>query len=114
MKEIKAYVHRNRIAEVLDALKSSGLCQFDGQKGGRNITVYEVKGSLAPIAHDEERYSLELAETVVHEFKLELICEDELTDEIVETIRAAAQTGQTTAGWICVVDLERVVPIRTV
>jgi len=111
MKEIKAYVHRNRIADVLQALKASGLCRFDGRTGGRNITVYEVKGSLAPIGHDEEHYSLELAEAVVHEFKLELICDDALADRIVETIRAAAQTGQATAGWICVVDLDRVVPI---
>jgi len=111
MKEVKAYVHRNRVAEVLQALKASGLCRFDGRSGGRNITVYEVKGSLAPVGSDEEHYSLELAEAVVHEFKLELICEDALADRIVEIIRTAAQTGQETAGWVCVVDLDRVIPI---
>jgi len=30
---------------------------------------------------------------------------------LVEIIRAAARTGQRNAGWICVVDLDRAVPI---
>ncbi len=111
MKEIKAYVHRSRIAGVIQALKESGLCEFGGQSGGRNVTVYEVKGSLEPQDSEEQHYSMDLAEAVVHEFKLELICEDALADRLVDVIRTAARTGQENAGWICVVDLERVVPI---
>jgi nitrogen regulatory protein P-II 1 len=111
MKEIKAYVHRGRIAGVIRALRESGLCDFGGRTGGRNVTVYEVKGSLDPLEPDEQHYSLDLAEAVVHEFKLELICEDHQADQLVELIRMAARTGQENAGWICVVDLERAVPI---
>jgi len=111
MKEIKAYVHRSRVAGVIQALKESGLCDFGGQSGGRNVTVYEVKGSLEPLDDDEQHYSVDLAEAVIHEYKLELICEDALADRLVEVIRKTARTGQDNAGWICVVDLERVVPI---
>jgi nitrogen regulatory protein P-II 1 len=75
------------------------------------VTVYEVKGSLEPLDDQEQHYSIDLAEAVVHEFKLELICEDALADQVVEVIRTTARTGQETAGWICVVDLERVVLI---
>ncbi|MCC6611642.1 MAG: P-II family nitrogen regulator [Burkholderiales bacterium] len=111
MKEIKAYVHRSRIAGVIRALKESGLCDLGGESGGRNVTAYEVKGSLEPLEEGEQHYSIDLAERVVHEFKLELICEDALADRLVEIIRTTARTGQENAGWICVADLERVVPI---
>ncbi len=108
MKEIKAYVHRTRIAAVVRALRESGLCDFGSQPGGRNVTVYEVKGSLDPLDPDEQHYSMDLAEAVVHEFKLELFCDDALADRLVDIVRAAARTGQANAGWICVVHLERV------
>lgn len=111
MKEIKAYVHRSRIAGVIQALRESGLCDVDGRSGGRNVTVYEVKGTLEPLGDDEQHYSIDLAEAVVHEFKLELMCEDTLVERVLEIIRTTARTGQENAGWICVVDLERVVPI---
>ena len=36
---------------------------------------------------------------------------DNQADPLVELIRTAARSGQEIAGWICVVDLDRVVPI---
>ncbi len=33
MKEIKAYIHNHRIADVIRALKESGLCNTDGTSG---------------------------------------------------------------------------------
>jgi len=98
MKEIKADVHRSRIAGVIQALKESGLRDFGGESGGRSVTVYEVKGSLEPQDSDEQHYSMDLAEAVVHQFKLELISEDAITDRLVDVIRTAARTGQENAG----------------
>ena len=37
MKEVKAFIHRNRIADVVHALKTAGF---------RNISVIDVKGML--------------------------------------------------------------------
>jgi len=45
MKEIKAYVHSNRIADVIAALKASSVWSAGGN-GDHNLTVYMVKGSL--------------------------------------------------------------------
>ena len=49
MKEIKAYVHRNRVADVIAALKGSQA--WGTAKAGRqhNLTLYMVKGSLLPL-----------------------------------------------------------------
>lgn len=56
-------------------------------------------------------YSIELAEPVINESKLELICEDHQVDELVGIIGRIARTGQTEAGWIYVSDIIQAVPI---
>ena len=111
MKEIKAYVHRNRVADVIAALKGSSAWN-DGQNNRpHNLTLYVVKGSLPPLDDAERHYSVELCDEVVNEYKLELNCQDDQVDEFVQIIAAAARTGQDSAGWIYVVDLLRAEPI---
>lgn len=112
MKEIKAYVHRSRIADVIDAIKGSPA--WDGERGGRrhNLAVYIVKGSLVPLDSNEQHYSMDLGDEVVNEYKLELLCEDGEVDVLVDALIAAARTGQVVAGWITVSDVSRAVPIR--
>ena len=107
MKEIKAYVHRNRVADVIAALKGSPA--WNASQAGRqhNLTLYMVKGSLLPLDDAERRYSVDLGEEVVDEYKLELHCEDGQVDELVQAISAAARTGQASAGWVYVVDIVR-------
>ena len=111
MKEIKAYVHRSRAADVIAALKD---LKGWGDRGPRrhNLVVYVVKGSLPPVDFAEQRYSTDLGEEVVNEYKLEVICEDHEVDEIVATLANAGRTGQSVGGWITVSDLVQVLPIR--
>jgi len=53
MKEIKAYVHRTRIADVIEAVKAtSAWATRPGDAGQHNLTVYAVQGSLVPIGED--------------------------------------------------------------
>ncbi|MCD6672680.1 MAG: P-II family nitrogen regulator [Burkholderiaceae bacterium] len=112
MKEIKAYVHRSRIADVIAALKSSPV--WGGERGDRrhNLAVYVVKGSLLPLDSSERRYAMDLGDEVVNEYKLELLCEDGEADVLVDALVAAARTGQSVAGWITVSDVARAVSIR--
>ena len=112
MKEIKAYVHRTRVADVIAALKAtpSWAAAEPGQQ--HNLSLYVVKGSLVPLDDKERRYSVELGEEIVDEYKLELHCADDQVDEFVNAIVAAARTGQTNAGWIYVVDLMTAQPIH--
>ena len=110
MKEIKAYIHNNRIADVIRALKESGLCNTDG--GCRNLAVIPVKILLKATDTSEQHYSIELAEAVINESKLELICEDHQVDELVDIIGRTARTGQADAGWIYVTDIVSAAAIR--
>ncbi len=112
MKEIKAYIHNHRIADVIRALKESALCNPDGTPGCRNLAVIPVKILLKAMDAREQHYSIELAETVINESKLELVCEDHQVDELVAIIGHAARTGQAEAGWIYVSDIVSAAAIR--
>ncbi|MBL8318421.1 MAG: P-II family nitrogen regulator [Burkholderiaceae bacterium] len=112
MKEIRAYVHKTRIADVIAALRASPA--WGGERGDRrhNLAAYVVKGSLLPLDSDERHYSMDLGDAVVNEYKLELLCDDGEVDALVDALIAAARTGQAVAGWVTVSDLSRAVPIR--
>lgn len=108
MKEIKAYVHSNRVAGVIAALKSSSAWDTPS-RSEHNLSVYVVKGSLAPLIDSERHYSIDLGDEVINEYKLELHCADEHVDELVAVIRREAHTGQVGAGWIYVIPIEQAV-----
>ena len=112
MKEVKAYVHSSRVADVIAALKISPA--WGGQRAGRrhNLAVYVVKGSIMPLDSGEQHYSMDLGDEVVNEYKLELLCEDVEVDEIVAAIQASARTGQAVAGWITVTEVVQAIAIH--
>lgn len=110
MKEIKAYLHGNRIAEVISALKSS-VAWTEVGSGEHNLTVYMVKGSLVPLDAGERRYSVELGDEVINEYKLELHCSEEHVDALIKIIVAAGRTGQANSGWIYVTDIVSAIPV---
>lgn len=112
MKEIKAYVHSSRIADVIAAIKESPA--WDGKAGAKrhNLAAYIVKGSLVPLDSNEKHYSMDLGDEVINEYKLELLCEDSEVDALVDTLVAASRTGQDVAGWVTVTNLLRAVPIH--
>ncbi len=103
MKEIKAFIHRNRVADVLRVLRKAGFCC---------VSVVDVKGMLEALDAKEREYSLELGAEMITEVKLELVCEDADLDRALALIRENARTGQATSGWICVNDLSAVYPIE--
>lgn len=100
MKEIKAFIHRNRVGDVMHALSHSGLCSDNC-----NLSVIDVKGTLAALDNMEQDFSVEMGGRVITEVKLELVCDDDRVDTAVELIRENARTGQARAGWIFVNDI---------
>lgn len=110
MKEIKAYIHRNRVAEVISALKSSVAWTTVGDDE-HNLTAYMVKGSLVPLDEGERRFSVELGDEVINEYKLELHCSEDHVDELVKIIVASARTGRANSGWVYVMDVVSAVPV---
>lgn len=94
MKEIKAFIHPHRIHSVTQALRESGICDINAGVGCYNVTVSTVQRLYTSAEPSEQRYSVELAEPVVAESKLELICDDDLADRLVQLITSAAQPGR--------------------
>ena len=103
VREIKAYISRNRIADVVNALYNAGF---------KNLSVIDVEGLLKALDSREQRYSVEIGRKVITEVKLEMVCEDETrTAEAVDLIRSHAKTGQPSAGWIYVTKIQSAVEI---
>ena len=93
-REIKAFIHRNRIADVVNALSNAGFSR---------LTVINVEGLLKALDSREQHYSVEIGQKVVTEVKLEFVCENETqTAEAIALIREHGKTGQPSAGWIYV------------
>tara|TARA_R110002096_G_scaffold234996_2_gene425117 strand:+ start:99 stop:416 length:318 start_codon:yes stop_codon:yes gene_type:complete len=102
MKEIKAFIHRNRISDVVHELK---------QAGYKYISVVDVLGLLKALSSQEQQYSVDLGTKVVSEIKLELVCDDHLLDHAIDIISRQGRTGQKTAGWIYVTEVMQTVRI---
>jgi len=103
MKELKAFIHRNRAADVIRALKDAGF---------GNLSMVDVKGMLAALDSKEREFSVELGEEIITEVKLELVCEEERVAEAVDLIRENSRTGQPSAGWIYLSDIVAALPIE--
>ncbi len=112
MKEIKAFVPTQRIASVTEALRNCGLCDISAGDGCYNITVSQVQRLHTSMDPGMQHYSVDLAEPVVMESKLELICADELADLLTGLIAKSAGTGKTRIGWIFVSEVQQVIQIR--
>lgn len=102
MKEVKAYVHRARAADIVQALEAAGF---------KNLSIVDVKGFLRALNEREQGYSIELGERVVSQVKIEVFCEDHQAEHAASIIRQFGRTGQTLAGWVYESTVDRVWPI---
>ena len=103
MKQIKAFIHPHRINAVTETLRDSGFCDISNGSGCYNITVSNVQLLFTSAEPNQQRYSVELAEPVIAEIKLELICDDPLADQLVALIKQAGKPG---VGWIFISDIQ--------
>jgi nitrogen regulatory protein P-II 2 len=104
MKYIIAIIKPFKLEEVREALGAIGI---------QGITVTEVKGHGRQRGHTEFYRGAEYAVSFVPKVKIELAVDANLSDRAVETIRAAAQTGQIGDGKIFVLPLSEAVRVRT-
>ncbi|MFA6180349.1 MAG: P-II family nitrogen regulator [Candidatus Methylopumilus sp.] len=110
MKEIKAFIHDHRVSDVLLAIKeedSSGM-QIS------NFAVFPVQVLLHETELKEARYSVNLGETVINEFKIEILCHEEAVANLVEVIQRVGHAGDHEEGWIIVTDVLSAVPVGKV
>ena len=104
MKYIIAIIKPHRLEAVREALASLGV---------EGMTVSEVKGHGRQKGHTEIYRGAEYVVNFLPKVKVEIAIGEDLADKVVETIRAAARTGQIGDGKIFVLPVEKVVRIRT-
>jgi len=81
--------------------------------GVQGITVSEVKGFGRQKGHTELYRGAEYVVDFLPKTKVEVAVSDEMLDQTIEAISAAAQTGNIGDGKIFVTSLEQSIRIRT-
>lgn len=104
MKEIKAYLRRDKVDLVIQKLEEAGV------KGMTVIDVY----ALSEWADKESfSYSIEFVEKYSNVTKLEIVCEDYDTDKLADIIAKYGHTGNSGDGMIFISPVEKSIKIKT-
>ena len=104
MKLITAIIKPFKLDDVRAALSEIGVS---------GMTVTEVKGFGRQRGHTELYRGAEYVVDFVPKTRIEVAVQNELVDQVMEAIVAAAKSGKVGDGKIFVTDLARVVRIRT-
>lgn len=104
MKLVTAVVKPFKLDEVKEAVKMVGIT---------GLTVSQVRGFGRTGGHIEVFRGKEYVFDFVDKLQIEIICTDELVDELLEAIVNAARTDTVGDGMAWVTDVEHVVRIRT-
>ncbi len=104
MKFVTAIIKPFKLDEVREALSAIGV---------QGITVTEVKGFGRQKGHTELYRGAEYVVDFLPKVKLEAAIDDNMLDQVIDTIEKAASTGKIGDGKIFVFDLEQVYRIRT-
>ena len=104
MKKIEAIIKPFKMDEVREALSEAGVV---------GMYVSEVKGFGRQKGHKEIYRGSEYNVDFLPKIKIEMVLADEKVEEVIETIRMAANTDKIGDGKIFVVPVEQAVRIRT-
>lgn len=104
MKEIKAYVRPEKAEEVITELEVNGV---------KGMTVIDVSLIGSWIDPEKSRLSVEYCEKYCNSTKIELVCEDDKLDKILNIILDKAHTGQKGDGRIFITEVFKVINIKT-
>ena len=104
MKLISAIIKPFKLDDVREALSEIGV---------QGITVTEVKGFGRQKGHSELYRGAEYVVDFLPKVKLEVAVDDDIVEQVIETVRNAANTGKIGDGKIFVFPVEQVIRIRT-
>ena len=104
MKLVVAIIKPHRLDEVKEALRDAGV---------NGLTTTDVEGFGRQRGHTEVYRGAEYQVDFVPKVKVEVLCDDDQVQGVVDTITKAARTGKIGDGKIWVVAVEQVVRIRT-
>lgn len=104
MKMVMAVIKPHKLDPVREALTDIGVS---------GLTASEVKGFGRQKGHTEIYRGAEYNVSFVPKVKIEVVVSDSQIEQVVETIRATAETGQIGDGKIFVYDVLSATRIRT-
>jgi nitrogen regulatory protein P-II 1 len=104
MKEIKAFVRRSKVDDVVHGLKSLGV-------KGMSISSVDGVGALQDPA--ESHLSVDYVTSYSKIYKIELVCREADVEQVVQLIQKKAHTGEPGDGVIFISNIERAVKIRS-
>jgi nitrogen regulatory protein P-II 1 len=104
VKLVVAIVKPHRLDEVKEALRGVGV---------NGLTTSDVEGFGRQRGHTEVYRGAEYQVDFVPKVKVEVLCDDDEVQGIVDAIAKAARTGKIGDGKIWVTSVEQVVRIRT-
>ena len=104
MKLVKAIVRPDKVEEVRDALEKIKVS---------GMTVTDVRGHGRQKGHTAVYRGKEYSVTLLPKVEIEVVVPDEIVDELIQTIIAAARTGEIGDGRVFVLPVESAYRIRT-
>ena len=104
MKLIIATIKPFKLEEVREALTQIGV---------RGMMVTEIKGFGAQSGHTEIYRGAEYSVNFVPKAKIAVVADDDLADQIVDTITKTARSGKIGDGKVFVLNVEQTIRVRT-
>lgn len=104
MKQITAIIKPFKLDEVREALSQVNIT---------GLTVTDVKGFGRQKGHTELYRGAEYVVDFLPKVKIEVVVEDDMTEQTIEAIIKSARTGKIGDGKIFVQNVEQVIRIRT-
>ncbi|GAA4656214.1 P-II family nitrogen regulator [Streptomyces chumphonensis] len=104
MKLITAVIKPHRLDEVKDALQAFGV---------HGLTVTEASGYGRQRGHTEVYRGAEYTVDLVPKIRIEVLVEDDDTDQLIEVIVKASRTGKIGDGKVWSVPVDQAVRVRT-
>jgi nitrogen regulatory protein P-II 1 len=104
MKKIEVITRPYKLDEIKEALTAIGV---------KGMTASEARGFGRQRGHKEVYRGAEYQVDFVSKIKIEVVVDDDLAPQVIETIQNAARTGNVGDGKIFVSTIEQVIRIRT-
>lgn len=104
MKKIEAIIKPFKLDDVKEALSDIGI---------QGMTVSETKGYGRQKGHKEVYRGAEYAVDFVPKLKLEIVVDDDMLEQVIDTVLKTAYTGKIGDGKIFIHDMADAVRIRT-
>jgi nitrogen regulatory protein P-II 1 len=104
MKKIIAYIRNNKADIVIEKLEEAGV---------KGMTLLDANALAEWADQDAFSFSIEYVQKYTKVVKIELVCNNEDSDKLVQLIAENAHTGHSGDGWIFVSPIEKAVRIKT-